>query len=344
MVALETDPLREALRKLAAADEFAGVVHVEGATGAIFAEAFGAATRRWNVPASMATRYDTASITKLFTAVAVLQQVDRRRFDLDTSVVDYLDLDAPHVSPGVTTYHLLTHTSGIGDDADEEAGERYEDLWVDRPNYSVTDTAHFLPQCTQRPAWFEPGQGCRYNNCAYVFLGLMVERASGMPYRDYVMRHVFAPAGMRSSGFFRMDGVDPDVAEGVAPVRDTDGSIIGWYRNIYSYPPIGSPDGGAHATASDLVRFHDAVRTGVLLAPEWSTAMLVPREHYRARGDGAHMTGFAVRSYWKEGTNVGASGMLRHYPDVDVTVVVLSNLEEGAWEPLRLIDRAVGVQ
>jgi len=86
-----------------------------------------------NTPTTVETRLDTASITKLFTAVAGLQLIERGAFALDTSVVEYLGLEETGISPAVTPYHLLTHTSGIADDADEEAGERHEDLLSSGP-------------------------------------------------------------------------------------------------------------------------------------------------------------------------------------------------------------------
>ena len=170
-----------------------------------------------------------------------------------------MDSRRPESRSAVTPYHLLTHTSGIADDAEEEAGERYEDLFVERPNYSVTKTSDYLPQFVGKPPNFAPGEGCRYCNVGYVLLGLMIERATGSTYRDYVTEHVFARAGMNRSGFFRMDVVEPDVAEGVEAIKDENGGVVGWRRNIYSYPPIGGPDGGAHVTVGDLLRFHRAV-------------------------------------------------------------------------------------
>jgi CubicO group peptidase (beta-lactamase class C family) len=203
-------------------------------------------------------RFDSASITKVFTAVATLQLVESGAFGLDTSAIEYLGLDGTGISTAVTPYHLLTHTSGIADDADEEAGERYEDLFRERPNYALVETVDFLPQFVGKPANFPPGTGCRYCNAGYLLLGLMIERASGESFRQYLTHHVFARADMASSGFFRMDVVEPNVAEGVEPIEDNEGRVIGWRRNIYSYPPIGGPDGGAYVTAEDLLRFHAA--------------------------------------------------------------------------------------
>ena len=246
----------------------------------------------------------------------------------------------------VNVFHLLTHSSGIGDDADEEAGESYEDLWISRPNYSVTEAADFLPQFVHRPPNFAPGQGCRYCNCSYVLLGLMLEKATGTPYRDYVREHIFAPAGMARSDFFRLDRVEQDVVEGDDPIRDADGAIVGWKRNIYSFPPVGTPDGGAYVTAGDLDRFLRAVQAGRLLSPASSEGFLTPQVHYRDRDGWSMKYGYGlwfqveqgrIVCYQKEGIYAGASGLIRYYPASDISVVLLSNLEEGVWEPIRFI-------
>ncbi|HYM64396.1 MAG TPA: serine hydrolase domain-containing protein [Gaiellaceae bacterium] len=339
------------LRELEAADEFSGVVGIKQGDRDLLLNAYGYASRAWNVRTTIETRFDTASITKLFTAVATLQLVEQGAFELDTSVTEYLALDGTAISPAVTPYHLLTHTSGIGDDADEEAGERYEGLFRERPNYSVIETKDFLPQFTAKPPNFAPGEGCRYCNVGYVLLGLMIERASGSPYRSYVNEHVFARAGMSRSGFFRMDEVAPDVAEGVEPIGHPDGRVVGWRRNIYAYPPIGGPDGGAHVTVGDLLRFHQAVTDGRLLGPDLTAELLSPKVRHSASGAGSHLMGFGfefetdadgvVRFYWKEGVNVGVSGILTHYPAQNVTAVVLATAEDAAWRPIQAIDEAV---
>jgi CubicO group peptidase (beta-lactamase class C family) len=339
------------LRELEAADRFSGVVGVKQGDQELLLDAFGCASRTWSIPTTVETRFDTASITKLFTAVATLQLVEQGAFALGTSVTGYLGLEETGISPAVTPYHLLTHTSGIADDADEEAGERYEDIFLERPNYSVIETADYLPQFVGKPPNFAPGEGCRYCNVSYVLLGLMIERATGGTYRSYVAEHVFAPAAMNRSEFFRMDVVEPDVAEGVEAIEDEDGGIVGWRRNIYSYPPIGGPDGGAHVTVGDLLRFHRAVTEGRLLGPALTAELLSPKARHSARGAGSHLMGFGfefetdadddVRCYWKEGVNVGVSGMLRHYPRTDITFAVLAVGENAAWSPNRAIDEAV---
>jgi CubicO group peptidase (beta-lactamase class C family) len=339
------------LREREAGGSFSGVVGVKQGDQELLLDAFGYASRAWSVPTTVETRFDTASITKLFTAVATLQLVEKGAFALDTSVIRYLGLEKTGISPAVTPYHLLTHTSGIADDADEEAGERYEDVFLERPNYSVIETVDYLPQFVGKPPNFGPGEGCRYCNVSYVLLGLMIERATGSTYRSCVAEQVFAPAGMNRSGFFRMDVVEPGVAEGVEAIEGEDGGIAGWRRNIYSYPPIGGPDGGAHVTVGDLLRFHRAVIGGRLLGPALTAELLSPKARHSARGAGSHLMGFGfefetdadevVRCYWKEGVNVGVSGILRHYPRKDITFAVLAVGENAAWGPIKAIDEAV---
>ncbi len=385
MTALDDDALAALdthLRAAADADAFSGVVRIERDGDPLFERAYGVASRRWGVPVRTSTRFDVASVTKLFTAVAVLQQVGEGRLGLDDRIHDHVDLEGTTIPREVTVRHLLTHTSGIADDADEEAGESYEALWVDRPSYSVTRTADFLPGFVHKEPNFAPGEGCRYCNVGFVLAGLALEKVTGTTYREYVREHVFARAGMDRSGFFRMDEAEPDVAEGWEPVRegpDDEGPVTGWRQNIYSYPPVGSPDGGAHVTARDLARFWAAVRGGELLPPDLTRAFLTPQVkhddgdtdetddkdaegveraasvHYGFGLEFELLADGSVRSAYKEGINTGSSAMLRHYPDAGgpvpvglppaggpgVTVVVVSNGEAGAWDPVRRIDALV---
>ena len=356
--ALDVAALDAYLRQRTDDDLFAGVVRIDqdaadGTTRTLWEQGYGFASRAWQVPCTPDIRFDNASNTKLFTAVAALQQVDAGAFALDTSVTEYLGFAGTHIPATVTPYHLLTHTSGIADDADEDAGERYEDLFVDKPNYALRQTIDILPNFVHKRPNFAPGEGTRYCNVGYVLLGLMVERATGMTYRDYVAEHVFARAGMKDAVFASSDIVTPRIAEGADPVRDDSGAVTAWKRNVFSYPPVGAPDGGAHVTVRDVVAFHRALVGGRLLPPALTAQMLRPHEVYRARGTGTHRTGFGfefltdangeIECYWKEGINVGVSATLTYYPPSRVTLVILSSMEDGAWEPVKQVDRMLGV-
>ena len=207
---MDTGGLDTAIR----ASDFTGVVVVRHAGAIVFNEAYGYATPRWQIPNTVDTRFDTASITKLFTSVAVLQQVGAGRLDLDASIHRYVDLSGTTISAAVTLRHLLTHTSGIADDADEDAGEVYADLFVDTPCYAIMETVDFLPQFAHKPAIAEPGFQARYCNVSYVLAGLALERIVGESYRSYVTREIFERAGMTAAGFFDRRDAVPRVAEG----------------------------------------------------------------------------------------------------------------------------------
>jgi CubicO group peptidase (beta-lactamase class C family) len=172
-----------------------------------------------------------------------------------------------------------------------------------------------------------------------------------MDYRDYVRRNIFTRAGMIDSDFLRMDQVNPRVAEGSDPIRDTQGNITGWKRNIYSFPPVGSPDSGAHVTVADLDRFLRAVRRGVLLSPAMTEAFLTPQVDYRSYEDWDKRYGLGlwfyvdrngrVVCYQKEGVNAGVSGVIRHFPTQDISVTILSNMESGVWKPIWMIHEMI---
>ncbi len=176
------------------------------------------------------------------------------------------------------------------------------------------------------------------------YLGLIVEKITGMTYRDYVREHIFARTGMDGSGFYHMDRAEPNIAAGYDPIYDEQNRLAGWKKNIYSYPPVGSPDGGAHVTARDLDRFLRAVHAGELLSPELTRAFLTPQLLYRDKVDWSMQYGHGlwfyvdrddrVVCYQKEGINAGASGMVRYFPDWDINVCILSNMETGAWKPI----------
>jgi CubicO group peptidase (beta-lactamase class C family) len=204
---------------------------------------------------------------------------------------------------------------------------------VDTPCYTIMETVDFLPQFAHKPALAKPGFQARYCNVSYVLAGLALERTVGESYRSYVTREISERAGMTEAGFFdRRDSV-PRVAEGWDLVDGT------WRSNIFSYPPIGSPDGGAHASAKDLLIFLDAVRNGQLLTPKLTEEFLTPqvaRDEQVRFGFGLE---FRRSTLYKEGSNAGVIALLTRYGNADVDAVVLSNAEGAAWPVMAELNR-----
>jgi CubicO group peptidase (beta-lactamase class C family) len=328
------------LDRYEAEDDFSGVVLVRQGNDDVVHEARGLAHRGFGVPNTVDTRFDIASVTKIFTAAATMQLVDQGKIALDTRVIPFLGIEETPISDEVTIYHLLTHTSGIADDADEEAGEDYEALWVDKPNYSVRETRDFLPQFIHKQPNFPSGEGVRYNNVAYILLGLVIETVSGISYRDYVRRNIFALASMDTANFCAMDGTCPNLAEHYKRVEHEDGTVA-WRKNIYSYPPIGSPDGGATVTARDLDRFVRAIRSGVLMSGAASDQILTPHVKRQDIDGGSLWNGFAFEfsldehgntvRFGKDGINAGVASFATWFPQTDTTCVLLANQDCDVW-------------
>ncbi len=311
---------------LAAADRFSGVVLIAEGDNIVFERAYGAADAVSGTPATMQTRFNLASAGKMFTTVAVLQQIAAGRLSLETPVGAVLkDYRNREFAEKVTVRHLLTHTSGAGDIAlfgTENAANRAK----------ATNHAAMLALHEMRAPEFEPGTQQKYGNFAYVVLGRMVEVLSGESYEDYVQRHIFAPAGMTKTGFIDCVQSGPGLAVGYVAIE---GQRV---RNCATQPARGFAAGGQMATAGDMFAFIRALRAGRLIPlPLLADAT---RTHREFMGLGFFATeygpGVPARDFrWGHGGSAdGACTDVRHYPGTAETVIVLSNRDAPDCYPV----------
>ena len=319
--------------------EFSGVVLVRKSSRDVYSAANGYANRSWSIKNEIDTRFRVASVAKMFTAVAALQLVDAGELELSTYAAEFLGLEQTAIPKDVTVHHLLTMTAGIADWFDESGD--WEENWAalvrEHPLYLFRQNRDYLPLFANTPPVAPVGEKHRYSNSSYILLGLMIERASGLSYVDYVRRHVFAQARMTRSGFAPLDDVEREVAEGYVPVTDAQGARTGWKKNIYSVTPEAAADGGATSTARDLCRFSKALREGRLLSPELTRKMLTPKvleddEPYRGYiwrygyGNLFLIDGADQIVRWGHmGEEAGVSCRLYHYPRQDVDAAILGN-------------------
>lgn len=312
-------------------EAFTGVVDVRCGGDVLVQHASGLASPRWGVANTLDTRFDVASISKLFTSVAVLQLVAAGRLDLDRSIHEYVDLTGTTIDASVTLRHLLAHTSGIADIAEEDDGEDYAEVFRAVPCHTVVTARDFLPLFATKPSHFAPGSAVRYCNAGYIVAGLAVEHASGRDFRDHVETEVLAPAGMTRSGYFDKRYAVADLAEGFDPTED--GRLE---QNLYAYPPRGAPDGGAFCTAGDLHAFLAALREHRLLPADLTDQFFTPQV---ADVEGGGGQGFGLvfndLGYYKDGESEGASGIVSHISVLNADIVILSNTRDGAWPLLR---------
>ena len=178
---------------------FMGSVLVAKEGKPVFNRGYGMADLEWSVPNSPTTRFNIASMTKQITAAAILLLEDRGKLKTDDFVKKYLP-DAPASWDKITVYHLLTHTSGISDDA-----AKYVPGTPDKLDFN------------DKPLNFQPGERWAYSNLGYIVLGYLLERISGHTYLEFVEQNIFKPLGMNDSGMFSFGTVIPRRASGYWP-------------------------------------------------------------------------------------------------------------------------------
>ncbi len=347
---------RAIFAKYAKNHNFSGACKVRFGNHTIFTGAYGYASRAFNVPNKVNTRFDVASVTKIFTAAAVMMLIEQGLLRLNDKITKIIDLRGTEIPDDVEIHHLLSHTSGIADDAEEENGENYADLFIERPNYALRKCLDFLPNFAYKKPNFKAGANYRYNNCAYILLGLAIERVTGMDCRDFMAQSIFAPCAMLNTGFISMDGINVNTAEGYVAQHNKNGEFTGWKKNIYCYPPVGTPDGGIYTTVDDLDAFIKALSTEKVLSKRYTDMLLSPQCEFTkpSRWNVVPNTcvkyGYAfefieingeIFCVYKDGVNSGVAAIHAFYPKFNAAVSILSNQDCDVWQMHRDIQTEI---
>ncbi|MEO6655504.1 MAG: serine hydrolase domain-containing protein, partial [Pyrinomonadaceae bacterium] len=240
---------------LAKADAFSGVVMIAKNGTPIFAKAYGYADAEKKLANTVDTRFNLGSINKNFTRIAIGQLVKQGKLSFDDKLIkilpDYPNRDA---AAKITIGHLVNMTSGIGD--------FFNDKFDAIDKKKLRENKDYLPLFGSDPLEFEPGTKNRYSNAGYVVLGLVIEKISGKSYYDYVRDNIFKPAGMNSTDSYALDELPINTAFGYA------GTAGARNRNLASLPGRGSSAGGGYSTATDLLKFSNALRNQKLTIPD----------------------------------------------------------------------------
>ena len=214
----------------------------------VYARAFGVNDLTTNTSATPGTRFRIASVTKMFTAVAVMQLVETGSVKLDAPLATYL-ADAPHATK-VTIRQLLMHTSGISNYGDE--------VVVSGRAATPATPRDIVASVAARPLDREPGTAWVYSNTGYVLLGLVVEAVTHRPLAEYERERIFGPAKMTETTF----GEAPDGAPVARGYMNAAGAVTPPFSPSWFYA-----DGDIVSTASDLARFDAALMDGKLVKP-----------------------------------------------------------------------------
>lgn len=289
---------------------FTGTVLVARDGKPIFRRAYGAANREWMIPNTTETRYRIGSITKQFTAAAILQLADGNKLALDDPINKYLP-DLPATWGQASIRQLLSHTSGIpshtlADDSDVKL------MPVKHTPEQLIDLLRNVPLN------YEHGTKFMYNNMGYVLLGQIIETVSGMSYPDYLEKKLLTPLKLRSSGYDNgrvvVSQLAQDYTDGVDDV------VKGRFVNMSNVHAAGA----MYSTVDDLLMWQQMLFRGKVLSSAGLKEMLT---------DGGHHYGFGwvvrenlSRKLYEHGGNIGAySSLLAYYPHDKLTVIVLSN-------------------
>ncbi len=280
----------------------------------ILNKGYGKADLEHDVPSTDVSIFRIASVTKQFTAAAIMRLAEQDTLSLDDDITKYVDY--PTHSKTVTIRHLLTHTSGI---------KNYTDV----PGFFETTTRDLSPEKVLDPVRnlpfdFEPGTKWAYSNTNYHLLGMIIERVSGVPYAKYLQDEFFRPLKLTHTRYDTASDVIPGRARGYGVI---DGKPV---NAQYLSMTIPYAAGGLLSSAGDLVRWQLALISGKVVSPESYKQMTTPAK--LADGSSAQY-GFGLfmsevdghPNFMHEGGIPGFNSILVYFTNEKLSIAVLSN-------------------
>jgi CubicO group peptidase (beta-lactamase class C family) len=306
----------------------AGMTVGISAPGVRWVKGFGYAHVGSKRKASPTTSYRMASVTKMMTAAAILQLVEKGRVDLDDEVQRYVPT-FPKKSAPITIRHLLGHLSGIS-----HYRNRTKETHFQRPFTTAESIAIFRDW----PLEAAPGERYVYTSYGYNLLGAVIEARSGMPYDRYLKRRVFAPLGIRGAGVEQRAAKKRSWAQGYKLVGDK----LRKSESVDITSRFGG--GGTRATVADMLRFGEGLLAGELVTPETLALMQVPMA--TTAGEitdyGMGMASYPLGGRWTiahAGSQAETSTLLLMFPAERLVIAIAQNLEDQWTENHRLAGR-----
>lgn len=286
-----------------------------------YARSLGKADIERNVAITIATNFRLASVTKQFTAAAVLRLAAQGALALDEAIARFFE-PAPAFWQHITIHHLLTHTSGLVD---------YEELIPPDTATQLHDQDVFDLVRRVGAGYAAPGAAFRYSNTGYCLLALIVERVAAQPFAAFLREQVFLPAGMHFTVAYEGDG--SAIQRRAFGYSFRDGTFV---RTDQSLTSATLGDGGVYSSTIDLERWDAALAGHALLPEPWRTAMFTPHiatPSGDAYGYGWFLTSIAgQRAAYHSGETIGFSTAMVRLLDRRCTALVLANRSEA--EPL----------
>jgi CubicO group peptidase (beta-lactamase class C family) len=288
----------------------------------LLARGYGYANVEHHVPATDSTIYEVGSVSKQFSAAAVVMLSEQGRLSLDDPIVRFLP-EGSGVWPRVTIRHLLTHTSGIPDDTIPDWHRDYTE-------------AQLVRSAAAQSLDFEPGDRESYSSTGYALLGFIIHRVTGVFWGDFVRDHIFRPLGMTTARVISDADIVPNRAAGYYLVKDT------LKNQEWVSPTISATaDLGLSFSVRDLAQWAIGLNHGKVLSRAGLEMSWTP---VRLNDGGTYPYGFGwnltqqrgYRRIGHSGAWLGFQATIQRYPDFDITVVVLANLAQAKPEAIAL--------
>jgi len=294
--------------------DFMGTVLLARGSDVLFNKGYGSANLEWAIPDAPSVKFRLGSVTKQFTAAAILLLEERGKLNINDPVKKYMP-DAPAAWDKVTIFHLLTHTSGIPS-------------FTGFPDYPSTEATATTPEklvarFRDKPLEFQPGEKWNYSNSGYVLLGYLLEKVSGQTYSDFVQQNIFKPLGMNDSGYDSNSEIILHRASGYVP------GPHGPLNSGYIHMTIPFSAGSLYSTTEDLLRWEQGLFGGKILSSASLQKMITPFKNDYALGVGVQ-TENGRQKVSHGGGIEGFNTSLAYFPADKLTVVVLSNINGGA--------------
>jgi D-alanyl-D-alanine carboxypeptidase len=282
----------------------------------ILRKGYGLAEVELGVPIKPAMVFRIGSVTKQFTAAAILQLVEQGKISLDDDVTKYLPDFPTHGHP-ITIERLLSHTSGIANNTDQPG-------WMSSIRTDQTP-AQLIASFKDLPPDFAPGEKWSYTNSAYLLLGAIIEKVSGEPYAAYIQKHLFDPLGLKETGYDDPDAIIPGRVVGYGYTGK------GYVNNQYLSMTQPYSAGALLSTVDDLRRWSEAFLGGKVVSPALVQRALTPVKLVSGTATG-YGYGWGISNY--EGHRIiehggGIFGFNAYelvMPDDHLFVAVLSNV------------------
>jgi CubicO group peptidase (beta-lactamase class C family) len=291
-------------------DGFSGAVLIVQQGHVLLDAGYGLADQATGQRISSASVFDIGSISKQFTAAAVLQLEARGQLAMNAPISSYL-ADVPVDKQAITLHHLLTHTSGLGDHGTDDL--------------EALDRNTALQRIFTTPLEFQPGSSYRYSNSGYTLAAMIIENVSKQPFTEYLRTNLFTPIDLRHTSFYGNQQLTEFIPRSYINGADV-GSPAIWPGPFW----VTLGNGGVVSTTGDLYAWWNALRTAQVL-PSAQTAALFTRATAKDEPGAFYGYGWSLEDspygplISHEGGGIGGNSIISYYSDHDLLLIILSN-------------------